>query len=64
MRPAGVRIAKAQLSGIEWATAMNSTSNGPIVTCAPCATISIGIFGAPGSLRRRASNRPAAKRVA
>ena len=29
-RPAGVRMASAQLSGIEWATAMNSTSKGPI----------------------------------
>ena len=28
--PAGVRIASAELSGIEWATAMNSTRNGPI----------------------------------
>ena len=37
--PAGVRIASAELSGMEWATAMNSTANGPIATCSPCATI-------------------------
>ncbi len=59
--PAGVRIASAELSGIEWATRTNSTSNGPIVTRLPGLTIWIGTFGAPGSPRRRASARPAAK---
>ena len=33
-RPAGVRIATASASGIEWLTAMNSQSNGP--TCSRC----------------------------
>ena len=32
MVPSGVRIASAQLSGIEWATATNSTENGPSIT--------------------------------
>ena len=47
--PRGVRIASAVLSGMEWATAMNSTPNGPMATFSPCATIFNGIFGAPGS---------------
>ena len=36
--PAGVRIASAQLSGIEWATGTNSTSNGPMATRPPSGT--------------------------
>ena len=61
--PAGVRIASAELSGMEWATAMNSTTNGPITTLSPSSTIFKGISGAPGSPSRRASASPAAKRV-
>ena len=61
--PAGVRIASAVLSGMEWATAMNSTTNGPMATFSPWATILNGILGAPGSPSRRASASPAAKRV-
>ena len=53
--PAGVRIASAALSGIEWATAMNSTTNGPITTLSPGSTTFNGILGAPGSPSRRAS---------
>ena len=54
--PAGVRIARAELSGIEWATATNSTTNGPIATFSPWATIVERNFGRawlaePASLR-------------
>ena len=34
-----MRIASAQLSGIEWATGMNSTSNGPMSIRPPSGTI-------------------------
>ena len=37
-RPAGVRIATASASGIEWLTAMNSRSNGPRVSRSPSRT--------------------------
>ena len=30
--PAGVRIASAELSGMEWATLTNSTTNGPMAS--------------------------------
>ena len=63
-RPWAVRIATAFDSGIECETGTYSISNGPTVT-GLCAAISRRItFGAPGSLRRRASSRFLAKRVA
>ena len=37
-RPAGVRIATASASGMEWLTAMNSRSNGPRVSRSPSLT--------------------------
>ena len=39
--PRAVRIATASASGIEWLTAMNSRSNGPICSCWPSVTVSV-----------------------
>ena len=47
--PAGVRIASALDSGIEWATLMKSIVNGPSVSRPPSGTTLTGICGAPGS---------------
>ena len=58
--PSVVRIASAFDSGIEWATLMKSISNGPSATCPPKGTTFTGILGAPGSDKRRASNKAAA----
>ena len=62
--PSGVRIASAFDSGIECATLMKSTVNGPSDRRPPSGTTLTGIGGAPGSDRRRASNSAAANGVA
>ncbi len=62
--PAGVRIASALDSGIEWATLMKSMANGPSVSRPPSGTTFIGICGAPGSEARFASNKAAVNGVA
>ena len=41
-RPAGVLIATASASGIEWLTAMNSQTNGPIWSDSPSTTVCCG----------------------
>ncbi len=56
--PAGVRIASALDSGIEWATLMKSTANGPSSTCPPSGTTLTGICGAPGSDSRWLRTKP------
>ena len=62
--PAGVRIASALDSGIEWATLMKSTVNGPRFRRPPSGTTLTGICGAPGSDSRLASNKAAVNGVA
>ena len=49
--PAGVRMASAFDSGIEWATSISSMSNGPRVKRARDGMTLRSIFGAPGSLQ-------------
>ena len=59
-----MRIASAALSGIEWATGIEfDIERAELDAAAEGRRVWIGIFGAPGSPRRRASARPAAKRV-
>ena len=62
--PAGVRIASAQASGIEWAMAIYSTSKGARSIFAPGLMWVMPMSGAPGSDKRLASTKPAAKGVA
>ena len=62
--PSGVRIARAQDSGIECATGMNSTSKGPSLIEPPTGTVSISSLDRLMSLACLAFSRPVAKRVA
>jgi hypothetical protein len=62
--PAEVRIASAFDSGIEWATEMNSTLNGPISIRPPSGTTVTGIFGALISPSHLAANNAAENGVA
>ncbi len=62
--PAAVRIASAWDSGIECATGMNSTLNGPMSTQPPESITVTGIFGGLRSLAHLASNSAALNRVA
>ena len=57
-------MASACDSGIEWATLMYSTSNGPTVMRWPALTIVTGTAAAPGSLASFADSRPAVNGVA
>ena len=57
-------MASAFDSGIEWATLMYSTWNGPTVKRSPAATTVIGMALAPGSLASFAFSSPAVNAVA
>ena len=62
--PSGVRMISAFDSGIECDTETSSTSNGPSWKRLPSGITLIGTSGAPGSLRRLASNSAAVNGVA
>ena len=57
-------MASAFDSGIEWATLMYSTSNGPTAKRSPALTTVTGTCSAPGSLAILAASSPAVKAVA
>ena len=62
--PSGVRMISAFDSGIECETETSSTSNGPTWKRLPSGRTLTGTSGAPGSLRRLASNSAAVNGVA
>lgn len=64
MVPAGVVMASALGSGMEWATVTNSTLNGPASKEPPSGTVFTGTWRAPLSPAILASRSPAVKAVA